>query len=123
MNSELDCKYIKYLGLIKQLKTRCYLVYFQFLLIHINFTQMMYYWLSVSEILCRARVIIMVEQNSLSFNRTFFEPCFTAKTGYKYVKFVAQIGYSIPFNSNDIIEYQPFMFSVGLHFTINKKYN
>jgi hypothetical protein len=68
-------------------------------------------------------VIIMIEQNTLTFNRTFFEPCFTAKTGYKYVKFVAQIGYSIPFNSNDIVEYQPFMFSVGLHFTINKKYD
>ncbi len=58
-----------------------------------------------------------------SFN-TFVEPVFTTKIGYKYVKFVMQIGFSIPVNNNynDYYNYQPFIFSMGANLKFGQKY-
>jgi hypothetical protein len=59
-----------------------------------------------------------------SFN-PFIEPVITAKIGYKYVKFVTQIGFSIPLGNNyeDLYDYQPFIFSMGVNLKFGHKYN
>jgi hypothetical protein len=52
----------------------------------------------------------------------FFEPVVTAKLGYKYVKAVAQFGFSIPINGDHVqFNYQPFIFSLGLQGTFGRK--
>lgn len=44
----------------------------------------------------------------------YIEPTFTAKVGWKYVKMVFQIGFSIPMVELKNYRNQPFMFSIGL---------
>jgi hypothetical protein len=60
--------------------------------------------------------------NSLT---TFIEPVITAKVGYKYIKYVAQIGFSLPLTNNniDLYEYQPFIFSLGINLKLGEKYD
>ena len=55
---------------------------------------------------------------------TFLEPAITAKVGYKYVKYVAQIGFSVPIygSGNNLYSYQPFIFSMGINVKIGQKY-
>jgi hypothetical protein len=60
-------------------------------------------------------VIVGVDQDPLKYTRSFLEPAATCRIGYKLFKFSAQIGYSIPFNSSNLVDYQPFMFSLGIH--------
>ena len=64
-------------------------------------------------------VIVGVDQDVLKYTRSFLEPAATARLGYKKFKFSAQIGYSIPLNSSDLVDYQPFMFSLGIHTRLN----
>lgn len=44
----------------------------------------------------------------------FVEPTFTAKVGWKYVKVVFQIGFSVPLVELKNYRNEPFMFSIGL---------
>jgi hypothetical protein len=56
--------------------------------------------------------------------RPFVEPTFTFKVGYKYVKFFTQFGFSIPLATGDNYSYEsePFLFTMGMHFTFGRKY-
>ncbi len=64
---------------------------------------------------------VMVKQESIKKSTMFFEPVITVKTGFKYVKFSTQMGLSIPGNG-EFIDYQPVMFSIGMHINIGRKY-
>jgi hypothetical protein len=49
----------------------------------------------------------------------FVEPVITGRLGIKNVKVVSQVGLSFPFKDEHVFDYQPFIFSLGLHFRIN----
>lgn len=50
----------------------------------------------------------------------FVEPTMTGKVGYKFIKAVAQVGFSVPFIQDQVMfNYNPFIFSLGLQFNIN----
>ncbi len=68
-------------------------------------------------------VIINIHDDIVSYTRSYIEPALTVRVGWKQVKFAYQIGYSIPFNEDAIIEYQPLMMSLGLHVNINKVFD
>ncbi len=54
----------------------------------------------------------------------FVEPVFTSKVGFKWVKFVAQVGFSIPFGDDQVnFNYQSFIMNVGLNLNIGRKYD
>jgi hypothetical protein len=67
-------------------------------------------------------VVVNAQQNNLNLTRSFMEPAFTLKVGFKYVKFVWQFGFSLPFNATYLIEQQPFIGSIGIQGYINKRY-
>ena len=55
--------------------------------------------------------------NSLYSNYSwdpYIEPTFTAKVGWKYVKMVFQLGFSVPLVELKNYRNQPFMFSIGM---------
>jgi len=67
-------------------------------------------------------VYVNIQQEGNRDYGIFFEPAFTGKVGYKYVKFIFQFGLSIPAGFNEIeFEYQPIIFSVGIHSKIGKR--
>ncbi len=67
-------------------------------------------------------VRVTLFQDQLKYTGYFIEPVLTAKVGYKFVKFVMQIGFSIPVNSNELVfSYQPFLISVGIQTKLNFK--
>ncbi len=68
-------------------------------------------------------VVVNIQNDLIKSTRSFIEPAFTARVGWKQVKFAYQIGYSIPFNEDAIIEYQPLMMSIGIHVNINKVFD
>ncbi len=48
----------------------------------------------------------------------FVQPVFISKVGYKYIKFIGEIGLSIPLNSEQIeFDYAPLIMSVGVNFS------
>ncbi len=49
----------------------------------------------------------------------FVEPVITGRLGIKNVKVVSQLGFSLPLTDEYVFDYQPFIFSLGLHFRIN----
>jgi len=51
----------------------------------------------------------------------FFEPFLTARLGFKYVKVVSQLGFSMPIREDVPFDYQPIIFNVGLHFNISTR--
>ncbi len=60
--------------------------------------------------------------NSKSFD-AFFEPSITGRVGYKFVKFQAQLGLSLPVSSSSVpYDYQPLLFSIGVHFDLERNY-
>lgn len=68
-------------------------------------------------------VFVNLTQEDIKGSGVFVEPVLTGKVGYKNVKGVIQLGFSLPFNHNDLIfNYQPFIFSVGLQVNIGKLY-
>jgi hypothetical protein len=68
-------------------------------------------------------VFVNLYQESSGNTGVFIEPAITAKFGYKYIKTVFQLGFSVPFNSSSIeFEFQPIIFSIGLQATLGKKY-
>lgn len=54
-----------------------------------------------------------------SENMLFVEPVLTGKIGYKNVKFITQIGFSVPVWHTDIESFNPFILNMGLNFKIN----
>lgn len=48
----------------------------------------------------------------------FFEPVLTGRLGFKYVKIVSQIGFSVPVKDVSF-DYQPFILNIGLHLNVN----
>ena len=68
-------------------------------------------------------VLVKLYQGSEFNTGVFAEPVLTGKLGFKNVKAVMQLGFSIPVNSNNIeFNNQPFMFSIGLQGTLKKIY-
>lgn len=53
----------------------------------------------------------------------FIEPVLTGKLGYRYVKGVMQLGFSVPLGRELEFEYQPILFSLGLQVDIGRKYD
>ncbi|MCK5171138.1 MAG: hypothetical protein KAQ75_14765 [Bacteroidales bacterium] len=54
----------------------------------------------------------------------FVEPVFTAKIGFKYVKFVTQIGFSIPLGEQSLnFNHQQFIMNVGLNINLGRRYH
>ncbi|MGC9374354.1 MAG: hypothetical protein ACP5DQ_04855 [Bacteroidales bacterium] len=73
-------------------------------------------------------VLVKMTPNGDTFEtggyNTFFEPIITSKIGYKWVKFVAQFGFSVPIGNDDLhFDYQPFIVNFGLNFNIGRKYD
>ncbi len=69
-------------------------------------------------------VLVNLYQETAGDVGIFIEPTITAKFGYKYIKTVFQLGFSLPFNGSNInFEYQPVIFSIGLQATLGKKNN
>jgi len=56
-----------------------------------------------------------------SVDGMFLEPVLTARLGYKQVKFVTQIGYSLPVGKDVEMLWQPFFFNLGLNFNLGQK--
>ncbi len=50
---------------------------------------------------------------------SFIEPSIFARVGWKNIKFQTQIGFSFPMFESQVIDYQPFMFSIGLNYRFN----
>jgi hypothetical protein len=72
-------------------------------------------------------VLVQMDPRGSNFGaaeyNAFFEPVIISKIGYKYVKFIAQFGLSIPVgDSQPTYEHQHFIFNVGLNFNIGRKY-
>jgi len=66
-------------------------------------------------------VLVELKQDNISASGLFVEPVLTGKVGYKYVKGVFQLGFSLPLNSNNLpFNYQPFIVSVGIQANIGK---
>jgi hypothetical protein len=53
----------------------------------------------------------------------FVEPVLTGRLGIKNVKIISQIGFSLPLTDDHVFDYQPFIFSLGLHFRLNTLQN
>jgi len=49
----------------------------------------------------------------------FFEPFIMGRLGFRNIKLVSQLGFSIPVGQEVPFDYQPFMFNVGLHVNIS----
>ena len=73
-------------------------------------------------------VFIQMNPGGTGFNagnyNIFVEPVFTSKIGFKYVKFVVQFGFSIPFSEQELnFNYQTFIMNVGLNINLGRRYH
>ena len=71
-----------------------------------------------------AMVKVNYQQTAEGLNekfQPFAEPVLTGRLGFKYVKLVSQVGFSIPLTNEYVFDYQPFIISLGVHFTINTR--
>ncbi len=54
----------------------------------------------------------------------FFEPVFTSKIGYRYLKFTFQVGFSIPVGQDKLnFDHQPLIFNVGANLNLGRLYD
>ena len=60
-------------------------------------------------------VFVNMKQGSQKGTGFFLEPVVTLNMGFKYVKLFTQLGFSYPLKEEVEFNYQPFIFSVGLH--------
>lgn len=63
----------------------------------------------------------------IGYNRSqlslfYFEPVITARVGYKFVKFFAQAGFSIPVENDVKYTDSPFILNIGMNFSFSKSY-
>jgi len=49
----------------------------------------------------------------------FFEPFIMGRLGFKNIKLISQLGFSVPVGEEVPFDYQPFMFNVGLHLNMS----
>jgi len=49
----------------------------------------------------------------------FVEPVLTGKIGYKNVKLITQIGFSLPVLQSDIVFFDPFILNIGINIKLN----
>jgi len=49
----------------------------------------------------------------------FVEPVFTGKIGYKFFRFIMQVGFSIPVRQSKLVTFDPFILNLGLNFRLN----
>jgi hypothetical protein len=70
-------------------------------------------------------VVVDLKQDSYRNTAMFLEPVITAKLGYKYVKWMVQMGFSVPITPNGKInfEYEPFIFSGGIQIDLGRKFD
>lgn len=73
-------------------------------------------------------VMVQMDPEGANFKEgrynVFLEPVITSKVGFKYVKFVFQVGVSVPFGEENLnFDYQPFIMNVGLHLNLGRKYD
>ncbi|MCD4832284.1 MAG: hypothetical protein K8R31_00685 [Bacteroidales bacterium] len=73
-------------------------------------------------------VLLQMNPEGIDFDtgdyNIFIEPVFTAKIGFKYVKFVTQIGFSIPLGEQSLnFNHQRFMMNVGLNINLGRRYH
>ena len=74
---------------------------------------------------------VMVQMNPHGMNfengsyKMFFEPVITSKIGFKYVKFVFQVGASLPISGNDDLGFdnQPFIVNLGINLNLGRIYD
>jgi hypothetical protein len=62
---------------------------------------------------------------SYSGNNIFIEPVLTHKIGYKNLRIILQIGFSLPIMTTKTLQYggwQPFIYSIGLQLNLGRKY-
>lgn len=52
-------------------------------------------------------------------NNIYIEPVLTGKVGYKNLKFIMQMGFSIPVQQSSVMSFNPFILNIGLNFKIN----
>lgn len=64
-------------------------------------------------------VTVLLKQGSQTAFAPFVEPAVTLKLGYRQVKGVAQLGFSLPIREQLDFLYQPFIFSLGLQVRLN----
>jgi len=57
--------------------------------------------------------------------KVFFEPVITSKVGFKYVKFVFQVGASLPISGDDNLGFdnQPFIMNLGINVNLGRLYD
>lgn len=78
-----------------------------------------------SELSVSSRIVyVLMFQDQLRSGIPFIEPVVTMKLGYKQVKGVLQMGFSLPVTPWDEMgfEHQPFMFSMGLQFRVSNPF-
>jgi hypothetical protein len=72
-------------------------------------------------------VLAVINDTNASYYRYYIEPTVTLKIGYRYVKFVMQGGFSLPFlDDNAQLQgrlHQPLMLGFGIQANINKIYD
>ena len=69
-----------------------------------------------------AMIKVNYKQEAPGLNESFqpfIEPMLTGRLGFKYVKFIGQVGLSFPLKTETVFDYQPFIINLGLHFNIN----
>jgi hypothetical protein len=66
--------------------------------------------------------LVHMYTDSLNKLGSFVDPVLSLRFGYRYVKLQLQLGFSIPLNDTGWLV-NPFMASIGLHFTFGKNYH
>lgn len=69
-------------------------------------------------------VAVNLSQGNQNETGIFWEPVFTGKVGYRFMRFVFQAGLSLPINDQEFtFGYQPFIISIGVQGIFRRKYD
>ena len=66
-------------------------------------------------------MLMNLELKDKTYNDFYVEPAVSLKAGYKFVRFVGQIGFSVPMQEEIMYEYKPWIVNMGLQFTLGRK--
>jgi len=73
----------------------------------------------VADLSFSPRLVHVSISGSNFFKSSFFlEPTLTLKVGYKYVKFISQVGLSFNLDRNSYIDYQPIIMAIGVQIAL-----
>ncbi|MBS4012994.1 MAG: hypothetical protein KGZ97_04430 [Bacteroidetes bacterium] len=71
-------------------------------------------------------VLANIEDTNYTYGVMYVEPAFTVKLGYKYIKFIAQVGASLRFQQHDYSvnnrAHQPLILGFGLQANLNRNW-